>query len=528
MTSSAPSVSFGGPLSDLRPENMDNGEVHRLLNGGPPLPPLWSHQRDAVAFAHDALAENRGALLAMEMGTGKTRCALELASDRAAADPSSDFNVLVAAPRAVVAVWLEQAASFLAEARGRPLRALAAGHGGGGSARGAALLERLLRERTSAPVIRIFAANYESMTRSPAFARAVRAADWQLVVCDEAHRLKSPSSRTSKFFAGLMDAQLPSAAALALTGTPLPQSHFDAYGLMRFVEPRLFGRSFTRFKARYSAVLPPDQQYQRPDEALVTRGGNPPTWGIPANMDEFREVMAAVTFRARAAEVLDLPDASDAHVYAEMPPSCRAAYRSMERHLLAEFERGEVTAANAMVRILRLQQIAAGAVPVTPYEGDDDAQEVSIETRSGKREALAAVLDGLPADEPVVVFCRFRSDLRAVERLCEGDYAELSGGRDELADWNAGRARVLGVQFEAGSEGIDLTRARYAVWYTLSWSLAKYKQARARLVRPGQTRPVTFIHVVARNSVDDLIYSRLMSRERVIEDALAFLRRAVR
>jgi hypothetical protein len=45
---------------------------------------------------------------------------------------------------------------------------------------------------------------------------------------------------------------------------------------------------------------------------------------------------------------------------------------------------------------------------------------------------------------------------------------------------------VLGAQLKSGGVGIDLTRARYGIYYSLDFALADYLQSRKRLHRPGQ------------------------------------------
>ena len=90
---------------------------------------------------------------------------------------------------------------------------------------------------------------------------------------------------------------------------------------------------------------------------------------------------------------------------------------------------------------------------------------------------------GLLSDlgEPVVVFCRFRHDLEAVANGCEAtrrNYREISGRRNELEAWKKAQNGILGVQIRAGGEGIRLTRARYAVYYSVGHSLAQFLQKR--------------------------------------------------
>jgi SNF2 family DNA or RNA helicase len=143
---------------------------------------------------------------------------------------------------------------------------------------------------------------------------------------------------------------------------------------------------------------------------------------------------------------------------------------------------------------------------------------------SSKQKLLADTLEDIGADEPVVVFCRFTADLLAVHEAC-GEMGltsmELSGKRSELKSWQEGGAQVLAVQIDAGSEGVDFTRARYSIFYSVGYSLGKYDQARKRTHRPGQVKPVTHIHLIARATVDVKIMRALERRADIVNAILA-------
>ena len=70
-------------------------------------PPLWAHQAAALAHIQARHRERPGAgtLLALDMGTGKTRVAVEamVESRRATRDPA--WCSIIIAPRNVVATW---------------------------------------------------------------------------------------------------------------------------------------------------------------------------------------------------------------------------------------------------------------------------------------------------------------------------------------------------------------------------------------------------------------------------------------
>ena len=213
-------------------------------------------------------------------------------------------------------------------------------------------------------------------------------------------------------------------------------------------------------------------------------------------------------------EELDLPEV--------MPPIYRnielgaktlKVYAQMEKTFIADVDAGRVTAANALSKLLRLQQITSGYLPI------DDAGNVE-QVGNEKREVLEDVLEGIATDEPVVVFARFRHDLDQIKKAsenCGRRYAELSGRGNELEKWQNGGADVIGVQIQAGGVGISLVRARYCVYYSLGFSLGDYEQSRARTQRPGQKRRVTYIHLIAGGTIDQRVYDALKERKNIIE-----------
>ena len=214
--------------------------------------------------------------------------------------------------------------------------------------------------------------------------------------------------------------------------------------------------------------------------------------------------------------MLDLPPETHVTYHCELSQEAQRVYRDLEKDFIAQVLDGTVTAANAMVKLLRLQQVTGGVVPT------DDGAVHRID--NSKQKLLADTLEDIGSDEPAVVFCRFHADLDAIHEACKQTGVaslELSGRRDELKRWQGGEAQVLAVQISAGGIGVDLTRARYSMYYSLSFSLGEYDQALCRVHRPGQTRPVEHIHLVARNTVDSKIMRALEKRAEVVQAILA-------
>jgi SNF2 family DNA or RNA helicase len=133
------------------------------------------------------------------------------------------------------------------------------------------------------------------------------------------------------------------------------------------------------------------------------------------------------------------------------------------------------------------------------------------------------MLEDLPNTEPGVIFCRFRSDIESATAAAKATgrtTSELSGSANQLAQWQAGDTSTLVTQIQSGGIGIDLTRASYAVFFSLGYSLAEYEQAVARLHRPGQAKRTLIYHLIAthngRSTVDGRVYQCLRERKEVV------------
>lgn len=452
--------------------------------------PLWAHQERALWFVQDLWNQKRrGVLLFIIMGGGKSRVVLETIARNGLT------LVLILCPRRVVEVWREQFATYLP---GQYEVLALDDRAGSVQDKASAARERLAwcraKNRKLAIVI-----NYESACREP-FAHWALANLWPLVIADEIHRCKEPAGILSRFVGRL---GLRARHRLGLTGTPLPHSPLDAWALFRFLDRTIYDETFASFKRRYAKLG------GFFDKEVVG-------W---ENLDELRTKFFSITFYA-GPEVLDLPGEQDQILYCKLAASAARLYAALEKDFIAWVENtpAVIVAANALVRLLRLQQITGGSTR------DSTGRDHVVDT--AKRELLEDLLEDLPPEEPVVVFARFRADLEAIHQAAKTlgrRSGELSGERDDLAIWKRGRKDdpvILAVQIQAGGVGIDLTRAAYAIYYSTGFNLGDYLQSRARIYRSGQTRPVFFYHLAVRHSVDESVMSALARRQKLVDGVL--------
>lgn len=465
------------------------------------IPEPWPHQRDAI----DWVRARRASYLHLTMGAGKSRCIVS------AADETHAMTVLIVSPKSVVAsVWPNQFSTWSE----RPWRvAPATKLGRSVKARVGGMKKQYERARYDrAPFVAVI--NYQMLLSREA-AAWLRTVAFDLVVFDEAQKLKSPHGKTSKAAARLTQT---AGRVVMLSGTPMPHSPMDVFAQFRTLDPTVFGRSFVAFRARYAKMGGYKAKqiigFQRQDEMTERMSGlmhSPP--------DEVVQ--------------LNLPEARHETITVDLDSKARRLYDSLANELHAAIAEGAINVQNGLVRLLRMQQLCSGLAVVEGNEasgtdeasllanlhGADDREEVEVCT--AKRGALVDILES--TDEPIVVFGQFRHDIRVAReaaQLAGATIAELSGEQNELEMWRSGGARVLVVQIASGAEGIDLTRARICVYLSTGFNLGQYLQSLARVHRPGQSRPVTYYHVHARQTIDEVVYRVLGKREEIVKAVL--------
>lgn len=467
----------------------------------------WRHQLQAYWFCR----QRPGALLNMGMGTGKSKVVVDLVCS---VHPP---RVLILCPKSVLDVWPR----MFGDHGGEDCDVLMLNQPTAPKKCDALMRHLAVR---SDPILqakpRVVVCNYEAARSgfstnerqrpSKGLSADLLRQRWSLVVLDESHRCKDSRSLTSRFVAQLRDTAM---WRICLTGTPMPHSPLDIFSQAQFLDPAIFGHSFVKFRARYATMRP-----------LGNTGIQTVDMTKFKNQDEMARLMDRFTFTAKTDDVLDLPPATEALRTYVLSPEERRLYDEMEATFVAAIREGTVTAANALVRLLRLQQITSGFLP-------DPEGERAVQIGRSKELVLAEVLEEIGVTEPAAVFARFHADLDAVARCAAAEfppsqYVELSGRRNDIAKtggkWEHGLR--LGVQIQSGGVGVDLTRARYAIYYSVGYSLGDYLQSQARIRRPGQTRPVTYVHLQARDTIDEIVREALVRKRDVVDYVLEQLR----
>lgn len=327
------------------------------------------------------------------------------------------------------------------------------------------------------------------------------------VVIDEAHRAKDPKSKQSRS----LWAVAPGAIKWALTGTPVANEPNDLWALLHIMDPVVWA-SRSAFQDRYVYGYQADWGFE------------PIGWRAEHKDELFRFVDQYMLRRSKAEVLTDLPAKTYETRVVDLTPKQATAYKAMKKEMLVNIDGELLTTDNALVQLIRLQQIAS-ATPVLK-----DGEVVGLDRPSNKAAALLEIL--AEGDEPIVVFAQSRKLIDLVEDALDKEKissVRITGSEgSELRALNVqtfqeGRVRVALCTFGAGSEGITLTRASTAVFLQRPWSLIQSRQAEDRIHRIGQDADkVLIIDLVSKGTVDAKVHEALVVKglnlESVVRD----------
>lgn len=447
-----------------------------------------------VPFQHQVAAFNmaitRPSFAAlMEQGCGKTAVAIAAAGYRF---KRCEVNrVLVVAPASVVPVWPKELA--LHADFPHEVKALE-----GSTAKRAEILRAW---RPDPNRLQVAVINYEATWRME---EALIAWQPDMIICDESQRIKTPGARQSKAMARLGTI---ARYRMILTGTPVSQGPLDFYSQYRFLDRNIFGTSYYAFRARY---------------ALMGGYENRQVIGYQ-NLDDLVQKAHNIAFRCRKADCLDLPEQIDQVLFCDLEREAQRIYDQLVKESVAELSSEEVVAApNVLSRLLRLSQVTGGFLKV-----DEKTTQVS----KAKMALLEETLDDLlEAGKKVVVFARFVPEIEAITKMLDKKkvaHGLIYGATPMDARGDMVEAfqtdpdvKIFVAQIQTAGLGITLHAADTAIFYSLDYSFANYDQCRARIHRIGQKNNCTYIHLVARNTVDEKVLSALAEKKSLADQVV--------
>ncbi|MDG4787034.1 SNF2-related protein [Micromonospora sp. WMMD1102] len=421
-----------------------------------------------------------GGCLADDMGLGKTITLIALHLHRGA-DPATAGPTLVVCPASLLGNWEREIGRF---APGVPVRRF---HGG----------RRSLDGVTGGFLL----TTYGTMRRDVERLAGVR---WGLVVADEAQHVKNRASGTARALR-----RIPSAARVALTGTPVENNLTELWAILDWTTPGLLG-PLSRFRARWAAPVESGRD--------------------PAAARRLARLVAPFLLRRRKSDpgiAPELPPKTETDHAVALTGEQAGLYEAVVRETMARIRDSSGIARRGLVLEL-LTSLKQVCNHPAHYLRETRPR---LAGRSGKLELLDELVDTILAEGgALLVFTQYVAMARLIERHMSdrGVPAQLLHGgtpvarRDEqVRRFQAGEVPVFLLSLRAAGTGLNLTRADHVVHYDRWWNPAVEEQATDRAYRIGQTRPVQVHRLVAEGTVEDRIAALLVVKRELADAVLS-------
>ncbi len=459
----------------------------------------YKHQMTALEKSWN----NRTYAYFMEMGTGKTKVLIDNAAmlyDKGKVD-----GVLIIAPKGVVKTWYEQ-----------ELPTHLPDHIEKVSVLWQANITKTQQEKLDElfepdSVLHILVMNVEafSTTKGTEFAHKFISCHNTLMAIDESTTIKNPSAKRTK---NILKLSTEAKYRRIMTGSPVTKNPLDLYSQCEFLDPYLLDfTSYYAFRNRYAEM-----------KTLNIRGRSIQVVDKFKNLGELSDQLKGFSYRVLKEDCLDLPEKNWIKRQISLSPDQRKLYIQMKQTALAHLN-GKVTSTmTVLTQLMRLHQITCGH-----FTADDGTTQ---EIANNRISELMNVLDEL--EGKAIIWANYQHDItniikEVVKVHGPGSIVDYYGltPQEERQDnirkfQNDDKCRFIVGTPATGGYGITLTAANTVIYYSNGYDLEKRLQSEDRAHRIGQKKNVTYVDIIAEDTVDEKIVKALRDKINIASQVL--------
>ncbi|KAA8916829.1 hypothetical protein TRICI_000948 [Trichomonascus ciferrii] len=471
---------------------------------------LRPHQVDGVKFLYECVMGyrdnmgGRGALLADDMGLGKTLMTISLLWTLFKQSPYQGKNfvikkAVVVCPVTLIDNWKREFTRWLGSLRLRLFVVNAKAD---------------VREFVNSNVYQVMVVGYDRLRIA---SEVLKKANFDIIVCDEAQKLKNSDSKATKSILALDTPR-----RVMLSGTPIQNNLSEFYAMADFLNPGVLGKA-NEFKKEYET---PILRAQDPHvtQKIKDRGEE--------KLNELIQKTKGFVLR-RTAETIKgfLPPRTETILFCTPTEVQREDYlQALQSQEIKESIEtlGKIT---ALVAITKLKKICNSPLL------NSSRKKSNSSMLSGKLAILKLMLLKLrqETDEKVVIVSTSTKALDLVELMLEHlkltsirlDGSTKTTDRQKFVDQfnNSSSTQLFAFLLSAksGGTGLNLIGASRLFLIDGDWNPTVDEQAMARIHRDGQKRPVYIYRLLLTGTIDEKIYQRQITKKglasRFMEDS---------
>ena len=452
----------------------------------------FDHQMDALLNSWDK--ENFAYF--MEMGTGKSKVLLDNAA--VLYDRGLINGLLLIAPKGVYKNWFDS--EIPVHLPDHIHKKVVLWKTSDKSKKQKEILNTLFKTGTD---LHILIMNVETFSTGDgtAFAQKFLSCHKTMIAIDESTTIKTPTSNRTKNILKLSDE---AKYRRILTGSPVTKSPLDLYSQCLFLDPWLLGhQSYYTFRARYS-IVKKIQVNGRHIEVVVGY----------KNLGELSDKIKPFSKRILKEDCLDLPEKTFVKHYVELTKEQQKVYNQMKQEAIAFLDGKMQSSATVMTQLMRLHQITCGH-----FTADDGTIK---DLPCSRLTELMNVLENI--EGKTIIWSHYTHDVKRIIKEIKKVYGEDSvvdyyGATDTDARsvnikkfQNDDKCRFFVGTTHTGGYGITLTAGSNMVYFSNGYDLEKRQQSEARIDRIGQTKKMTYIDIMAQDTIDERIVKALRTK----------------
>ena len=341
------------------------------------------------------------------------------------------------------------------------------------------------------------------------FARKFLSSHNTLMAIDESTTIKTPTAKRTKNIISL--GKLAKYRRI-MTGSPVTKNPLDLYTQCLFLDPYLLNfQSYYAFRNRYAIM-----------KTMHVRGRSIQVVHKFQNLNELSETVKTFSDRVLKEDCLDLPPKIFMKRHVALTPDQKKIYDQMKKQAIAVLN-GKVTSTmTVLTQLMRLHQITCGHFTA------DDGTTQSVD--SNRIKELMGVLD--ETEGKAIIWANYQLSVGEIIQAIIKEYGEDSyvhyyglTSQEERQDnirkfQNDPKCRFLVGTPQTGGYGITLTQAHTVIYYSNSYDLEKRLQSEDRAHRIGQTKTVTYIDLIAEDTVDEKIVKALRDKINIASEVM--------
>jgi len=332
-----------------------------------------------------------------------------------------------------------------------------------------------------------------------------------IFVIDESTAIKNQSALRTKSILKLSQLAL---YKRILTGSPVTKSPLDLYTQCAFLSPELLGfSSFYSFRARYAvmdAIHVGNQRYIHIPKYYV-------------NLDELNSKLRTFSYRVRKDECLDLPEKIKQLRTIQLTIEQRNVYNNLKERAIAIMQDESVSFTVKLVELLRLHQITNGFLKT-------DEGNIKEFKDNPKMDELLNILEQI--EGKAIIWANYVHNIESITSKLIDIYGKNSVV-NIYGDIDAVKRKEAVHRFQndpeckffvgnpsTGGFGLTLTAASYVIYFSNNYNYEVRIQSEDRAHRIGQSKNVTYIDIVAKDSVDFHIMKALQNKLQISNKTL--------